>query len=889
MFFKVMYFKKFKFMVYLSMAVVALFSFGFAKADDSPDFILPGTATVLTTDTIWTLDKSPYILTDDVVVPDGVTLTIEPGVVVESDPNSSAINISIISGVLNAAGIKDNKITFRGIDVAVSGSGKLNIQYLDDFSNSSSPFTVVSGGSISILDSTIDGGYVGVSVGEGASLVMDRSIIKNTIDYGISSYSAGEPNIITVHNSSIFSKGSGISLSGNEKLNFHYNSIYDGSTWSAFSDNKYGQSDLSLNWWGSADCPITNTGTDHSAPFHSVEIGVSVIPCLNFDPVVNPGPDPVIIIPGIMGTKILDGASTQKEIWPDLGDIITSFSDQFLNILSLNPDGTPSSQNPVELGDIIRSVSPPVGPTSHVFDNLISKLIDSGYQENANLFVFPYDWRISDADNAVILKNKIDDILQKIDRPKINIIAHSMGGLIAQKYVADTAGVNLDKLIFIGTPHLGSPKAFKTLMYGDDMGMRYGPLSLLNSSVIKQISQNMPSVYDLMPSRQYVDGSVPTKYVFDNAGKSPLDYDQTASLMSDAGRNTSLFAQAESLHSQIDSQSFGNVHVYNFVGCGAGKTIGSFILKNKNKPDDFQLRYVNGDETVPAFSATVPYGVNYYVKNFSHMELPSASGVPENILSILQSGRASSENFSNISNHGDSCFIGGTVVSKHSPVRMDIYDALGNHTGPKGDNGDIEYGIDGVSYDEVGTDAFAFLPDGGDYRVVNTPTDIGTYDFYVQKIAPDDTVQDEQVWSDVPIKTLQDSSEFDIKNNAVMTVSGIESPHKKRRGVYVDVGSSETSDPVVESLFVVEPSTVVVQPVEVPVKITAPEKPDEKVSPVKNVVVQKITIKKSVVKKSTPKNTTPIVKHVDSTPELGFWDRLQAYLREAFKNINIWI
>ena len=66
----------------------------------------------LKTDTTWTTANSPYIITNTVVVPENVNLTIEPGVTVTIQ--SSDTLMFQINGVIQAEGNATNKIVFDG-------------------------------------------------------------------------------------------------------------------------------------------------------------------------------------------------------------------------------------------------------------------------------------------------------------------------------------------------------------------------------------------------------------------------------------------------------------------------------------------------------------------------------------------------------------------------------------------------------------------------------------------------------------------------------------------------------------------------------------------------------------------------------------------------------
>ncbi len=631
------------------------------------------------------------------------------------------------------------------------------------------------GGSVlTISDTTLDGGLDGIVLFNGSSLDADHVTIKNQTDAGVESIL--NYGLIKIKNSEIYSNNIGIYPNTGESVDISNNSIHD-NTFLGVEVDGAPSLDFSNNWWGSP------TGPTHSSnPLGTgdeVSDYVNFLPYLPTDPLIVPPPtkDPIILIPGIMGTELNKNYGDFGNIWTNIAQLLIPGQDSFLNDLSLNVDGTEDSNFPISLGDIIRHVL--VGPVdNHVFDLLISKLQNDGYVEGTNLFVFPYDWRKDNSESAILLKNKIDAVLAQTGKTKVDVIAHSMGGLVAKKYIADNGGGNIDQLIFIGTPHLGAPKAFKALMYGDDMGFNVfsHKIHILNPNRIKVISQNMPSAYELLPSRKYVDTNS-NKYVTDlvtqylsGVGNNNylLNYDDTNTFLASQGRNSSMLPIADNFHSSIDSLDLSGVNTYNFASCGL-ETIGSITAKKEKKTTslgisigkDYKLSYTNGDETVPLLSSVGPYTNKFYIKRSSHSTLPSATGVPETISAILAG--VSLPTFSNIITNINPCFVSGRVVSVHSPVSLNIYDSQNNHTGLD-ENGDIEYGIDGVAYDEIEDTKYAFLPDGMDYKVVTRATDTGTYDFYVEEIASDETKTKEYYWNEIPLQSLNTNAKIDILN-----------------------------------------------------------------------------------------------------------------------------
>ena len=109
-------------------------------------------------------------------------------------------------------------------------------------------------------------------------------------------------------------------------------------------------------------------------------------------------------------------------------------------------------------------------PILGTYDDLNGAFLESGYDREEDFFPFPYQWRNSNVDNAVLLKEKIQEIKNKTNSNKVDIVAHSMGGLLAREYVESDSFMavdDVDQLITLGTPHNGSPEIYSTWEAGE--------------------------------------------------------------------------------------------------------------------------------------------------------------------------------------------------------------------------------------------------------------------------------------------------------------------------------------------------------------------------------------------------------------------------------------
>ena len=161
------------------------------------------------------------------------------------------------------------------------------------------------------------------------------------------------------------------------------------------------------------------------------------------------GLTPVLLVPGILGSSTGYGGP-----YPTLPKSPPDWNDSAWNTRS---DGLHDPNIPFVL---------------HVgWRNLINAFrgLDPNYQVGCTLFPVPNDWRM-DIDQAAdkYLEPKIIEAKSKAGTGKVNIIAHSMGGLVTRAYIqGDDYNYDIDKFAMVGTPNHGAANPYYIWQGGD--------------------------------------------------------------------------------------------------------------------------------------------------------------------------------------------------------------------------------------------------------------------------------------------------------------------------------------------------------------------------------------------------------------------------------------
>ncbi|MDP1845383.1 MAG: hypothetical protein Q8L09_01380 [Candidatus Moranbacteria bacterium] len=428
----------------------------------------------ITAETIWNETGSPYLVYGTINV--NAPLIINPGTIVKFQYYGiGPTGMLSVKNELNAVGTPEKPIIFTSMRNDVGGddnhdgnasqAGKgdwYGVSIYNNSYNSKLEHVLISNATTGLK-------YQDYSSPNYRGLILRNSEIKDN-EEGIKVYNT----LPIIENNKIEKNKIGITAytsKASRVPTFHNNTI-EGNAISGLDARDVvspKKVDAKHNWWGDAGGPA-NPATNGNRVLGS---SVMLEPWLSQIPGVAPK-KPVILVPGI-------GASVNWDYM--LGGV---FPDNWSLM-------------------------------SHTYDGIIEAFKEMDYEEGKNFFVCYYDWRNKNAVSAEnYLKPIIDEALRESGAFSVNIVAHSMGGLVARSYIQSAGYENdVENLIMIGTPNKGSSDVYPVWEGGRIPNnweggalmrayLHYIDIRKLTFSNHESVHQFIPSVKELLPVYNYL-------------------------------------------------------------------------------------------------------------------------------------------------------------------------------------------------------------------------------------------------------------------------------------------------------------------------------------------------------------------------------------------------
>lgn len=254
-----------------------------------------------------------------------------------------------------------------------------------------------------------------------------------------------------------------------------------------------------------------------------------------------PDRNPIIVIPGILGSRLIDEKSGQT-VW---GAFRKNYADpktpEGARLIALPIDDTTETSSLIKPDGVLDSLELDLAgfPIKiQVYEGILQTLGVGGYRDEQlgltsidygtdhyTCFQFDYDWRKDITENAIALKAFIDEKRLEVQADheerygiknaevKFDIAAHSMGSLLTRYFLQYGATEltydeslpeitwkgteDVERVVLVAPPNAGSLEAFDQLINGFNTGrpvLPYYHPALLGT---------FPSIYQLMPRSRH--------------------------------------------------------------------------------------------------------------------------------------------------------------------------------------------------------------------------------------------------------------------------------------------------------------------------------------------------------------------------------------------------
>lgn len=536
-----------------------------------------------------------------------------------------------------------------------------------------------------------------------------------------------------------------------------------------------------------------------------------------------PTPEPtgassVLFLPGIQASRLYlgedgVGGSAFERVWEPGNN-----SD--VRGLAMNQSG--ESIQKIYSADILKTItldtifgySYKSGSVYQGFFNFMNELVtDETIRE---WYPLAYDWRYDVFDivkNGTVINQAgvrdypvtiAQELASRSKSSKVTIIAHSNGGLLAKAIMIELERLDkeslVDKIFFLGTPQLGTPKALGVILHGYDQ--EEGGGFIINDTTARTVINNFPGAYALLPSSRYLTQTDTPVVSFDNSvstalyrstygatissleryqnflnGTAPENRSLTGEIYQPVGANSSLLATALTNHANLlDSWiAPSSTKVVSIIGtgiptmkalryedvletiCPRGTTFSTLALCSLERlPRPFAVMTYFGDKTVTGLSAKgyAGTGDQYFVDlikinadstinrdgtEFNHANFTEVSYVQTLLKNLISTTTIPAIPF--IINQEPVVIEPYIVQQIASPVYMSSIDSSGQVSGYIQQNGTwvLKEDIPGSQYFEFAGVKYLLIPSNTDFKTILSGQEFGGYTYKISELKNNDT------------------------------------------------------------------------------------------------------------------------------------------------------
>lgn len=323
----------------------------------------------------------------------------------------------------------------------------------------------------------------------------------------------------------------------------------------------------------------------------------------------------VVVVNGIMGADLtVDDGDDQDLVWLSYGRLILGRVGQ----LRLAADGAAEADASLKVSA--------TGLNEDAYARLLLWL-----RAHWRVEAFPYDWRkdIDTASHALagLIKSKF------ADQP-VNLVAHSMGGLVCRNFIRLHPGIwkamrdaegNGGRLIMLGTPNYGSFAITKAMTGEDTLVRLLAAVDLTHDqNEIIEILNTFVGSYQLLPAPHKLPGSLQALYQRATWDRFPLSEQH--------------LKRAMAFHQDLETPVTIDPDRMTYIAGANQETLKDLKILGPGKFD--YATTLDGDGRVPHDLGLLKGVPTYYVEE-SHGDLPGNEDVMTAIEDLLLRGKTS--------------------------------------------------------------------------------------------------------------------------------------------------------------------------------------------------------------------------------------------------------